>query len=221
MGDFHGNFGCDGCLAYLRDGIDWQKFPFLSKNCKKMKNRREDRSFRLLPLRRPTRPARGWRPGGQGTCPRAAWAKCLGALTASLQTAIFVRLELNVRAKQYCFGVKRIAFKTKQKAFGAKRIAFKTNQIDFGAKRLDKMPFPAGNAPSSHENTRNCLISGQSPPARRLMWGARVPRAGGTPQGVRASRPNHRWTNQLVEGFSARRRKRQSGRLRSPSQSYG
>jgi hypothetical protein len=38
MGDFHGIFGCDGCLAYLRDGIDWQKFPFLLKKCKKMKN---------------------------------------------------------------------------------------------------------------------------------------------------------------------------------------
>jgi hypothetical protein len=33
---------------------------------------------------------------------------------------------------------------------------------------------------------------------------------------VRASRPNHRWTNELVEGFSARRRKRQPGRSRSP-----
>ena len=144
MGDFHGNFGCDGCLAYLRDGIDWQKFPFLSKNCKKMKNRREDRSFRLLPLRRPTRPAGRWRPGGQGTCPRAAWAKCLGSHTASLQTAIFDRLELNGRAKQSCFGVKRIAFKTKQKAFGAKRIddeakriAFKAKQKAFGANQID------------------------------------------------------------------------------------
>jgi hypothetical protein len=33
---------------------------------------------------------------------------------------------------------------------------------------------------------------------------------------VRASRPNHRWTNQFVDGFSARRRKRQPGRSRSP-----
>jgi len=33
---------------------------------------------------------------------------------------------------------------------------------------------------------------------------------------VRASRPNHRWTNQFGKRFSARRRKRQPGRSRSP-----
>src|SRR5665213_3948467 len=42
------------------------------------------------------------------------------------------------------------------------------------------------------------------------IWGACASRVQ-----VRASRPNPRWTNQLVDGFSARRRKRQPGRLRS------
>jgi hypothetical protein len=49
---------------------------------------------------------------------------------------------------------------------------------------------------------------------------ARVSRAGGPPQGVRASCPKHRWTNKF-EGFSSRRRKWRPGWLRSPSWSDG
>jgi hypothetical protein len=44
-----------------------------------------------------------------------------------------------------------------------------------------------------------------------MILGARASRVQ-----FRASRPERRWTNQLVDGFSARRRKRQPGRSRSP-----
>ena len=51
---------------------------------------------------------------------------------------------------------------------------------------------------------------------RYSFWDGRLGGARASRVQVRASRPNHRWTNWFVDGFSARRRKRQPGRSRSP-----
>ena len=61
---------------------------------------------------------------------------------------------------------------------------------------------------------RNLKLSGLL--FRFSFWDGRLGGARASRVRVRASRPNLCWTNQLVDGFSARRRNRQPGRSRTP-----
>ena len=74
---------------------------------------------------------------------------------------------------------------------------------DFNRLSRGKQLFPP------HSAIRNSKWSGLL--FRCSFWDGRL-------GGARASRPNLRWTNQFVDGFSARRRKRRPGRPRSPFQ---
>jgi phage gp46-like protein len=96
-------------------------------------------------------------------------------------------------------GRSRSPFKTlPRRSNSPRRNAVKTG-AKTGALRIPHSAFRTGNA----------LF-------RYSFWDGRLGGARASRVQVRASRPNHRWTNLLVEGFSARRRKRQPGRSRSP-----